>query len=140
VVLTEDERRTLERWARRRTTSQALATRSRIVLMCAKGASNTEVAAKLGISRGMVAKWRGRFVAGRLEGLNDGPRPGRPRTITDQQVERVITATLEQAPPGADTHWSTRSMARVTGMSQSAISRIWRSFGLQPHRAEARKP
>jgi transposase len=80
----------------------------------------------------MVSKWRGRFLRDRLEGLSDEPRLGRPRKISDEQVERVVTATLEQAPPGGDAHWSTRSMARSAGMSQTAISRIWRAFGLQP--------
>ncbi|MEU6034699.1 IS630 family transposase [Actinomadura sp. NPDC047616] len=138
VVLTDDERRTLEAWARRRKTSQALAVRSRIVLACARGASNTAVAAELGVSRDMVARWRKRFLAGRLEGLSDEPRPGRPRVITDDQVERVVVRTLEETP-GADTHWSTRSMAAATGMSQSAISRIWRAFGLKPHTVQTWK-
>ena len=87
----------------------------------------------------MVSKWRSRFLTERLEGLTDHPRPGRPRTISDEQVEAVITATLEQAPPGGDTHWSTRSMARSAGMSQSAVSRIWRAFGLKPHIVETWK-
>jgi transposase len=133
VELTEDERRALSAWARRRTSAQALAQRSRIVLRCAEGGTIGEVAAELGVSRDMVSKWRSRFLRDRLEGLTDEPRPGRPRTISDEQVEAVITATLEQAPPGGDTHWSTRSMARSAGMSQSAVSRIWRAFGLKPH-------
>jgi transposase len=133
VDLTDDERVTLERWARRRKTAQALVQRSRIVLACAQGGSNTEIAAELGVARDTVAKWRSRFVAARLEGLTDEPRPGAPRTITDEQVEAVITTTLEDKPEGEDTHWSTRSMAKATGMSQSAISRIWRAFGLKPH-------
>jgi hypothetical protein len=81
----------------------------------------------------MVSKWRSRFLRDRLEGLTDEPRPGRPRTVSDEQVQAVITATLEQAPPGGDTHWSTRSMALSAGMPQSAVSRIWRTFGLKPH-------
>jgi transposase len=133
LVLSGEEQRTLEGWARRRTSSQALAMRSRIVLRCAAGGTITAVAAQLGVSRDMVSKWRSRFLADRLEGLTDEPRPGRPRTIGDDQVEQVVTATLEQAPPKGDTHWSTRSMANATGMSQSAISRIWRAFGLKPH-------
>jgi transposase len=133
VELTEDERRALSAWARRRASAQALAQRSRIVLRCAEGGTIGEVAAELGVSRDMVSKWRSRFLRDRLEGLTDEPRPGRPRTISDEQVEAVITATLEQAPPGGDTHWSTRSMARSAGMSQSAVSRIWRAFGLKPH-------
>jgi transposase len=133
LVLTEEERQTLERWARRRTSAQALALRARIVLACAEGATNVAVAERLGIWPQTVAKWRGRFVRERLEGLSDEPRPGRPRTIADDQVEQVIVATLERPPPDHDTHWSTRSMARQVGMSQTAISRIWRAFGLKPH-------
>jgi transposase len=133
VELTDDERRALGAWARRRTTAQALAQRSRIVLRCAEGGTIGAVAAELGVSRDMVSKWRSRFLRDRLEGLTDEPRPGRPRIISDERVEAVITATLEQAPPGADTHWSTRSMARSAGISQSTVSRIWRTFGLKPH-------
>jgi transposase len=133
LVLADDERQVLEGWARRRKTAQALALRSRIVLACADGASVTEAAAGLGTSRATVAKWRSRFLQDRLDGLNDEPRPGRPRTVTDEHVEKVITTTLEQTPPNGDTHWSTRSMARSAGMSQSAVSRIWRAFGLKPH-------
>ena len=133
LVLTEEERQTLERWARRRSSAQAVALRARIVLACAEGATNVAVAGQLGIWPQTVAKWRGRFVGERLEGLSDEPRPGRPRTIADDQVEQVIVATLERPPPDHDTHWSTRSMARQVGMSQSAISRIWRAFGLKPH-------
>jgi transposase len=133
LVLTEEERQTLERWARRRTSAQAVALRARIVLACAEGATNKAVAERFQIWPQTVAKWRGRFVRERLEGLADEPRPGRPRTIADDQVEQVIVATLEQPPPDHDTHWSTRSMARATGMSQTAISRIWRAFGLRPH-------
>ena len=133
LVLTDDERRVLEGWARRRKTAQALALRSRIVLACAAGDSVSAVAAGLGISRATAGKWRSRFLEGRLQGLNDEPRPGRPRTVTDEQVEKMITATLEQEPPGGDTHWSTRSMARSAGMSQSTVSRVWRAFGLKPH-------
>ena len=132
LTLTEDERATLQRWARRATSSQALALRCRIVLACASGASNAEVVKRLGISRPTVTKWRARFVARRLEGLADEPRPGAARTITDAQVEQVLVMTLETTPADA-THWSTRSLARQVGMSQSAISRIWRAFGLKPH-------
>jgi len=133
LVLTEEERQTLERWARRRTSAQAMALRARIVLACAQGATNKAVAEQLGIWPQTVAKWRGRFVRERLEGLADEPRPGRPRTIVDEQVEAVIVKALEQPPPSHDTHWSTRSMARATGLSQTAVSRIWRAFGLKPH-------
>jgi transposase len=133
LVLSDEERQVLRGWSRRRKTAQALALRSRIVLACEGGAPVSTVAGELGVSRTTVAKWRSRFLAARLEGLSDEPRPGRPRTIKDEQVERVITATLEQPPPGRDTHWSTRSMASSAGMSQSAVSRIWRAFGLKPH-------
>jgi transposase len=132
LALTADERATLERWARRRTSGQALALRCRIVLACAEGHSNAAVADRLGVSKPTVTKWRSRFVARRLEGLADEPRPGAARTITDEQVERVLVTTLEATPADA-THWSTRSLARQLGMSQSAISRIWRAFGLKPH-------
>jgi transposase len=138
-VLTDDERQTLQRWSRRSKTSQALALRCKIVLACAEGDTNQAVAEQLGIWPQTVAKWRGRFVRQRLEGLSDEPRPGRPRTITDEQVEQVLTKTLEEPPPHHDTHWSTRSMARATGMSQTAISRIWRAFGLKPHLTETWK-
>jgi len=131
--LTDDERRALEAWTRRRKTAQALALRARIILACAAGAPNQAVAAELGVSRDTVAKWRSRFLKSRLEGLTDEPRPGRPRTVGDEKVEQVVTAALEQAPPGGDTHWSTRSMAKTAGVSQSTVSRIWRSFGLKPH-------
>jgi transposase len=133
LVLTDEERQTLQRWARRAKTAQALALRAKLVLACADGATNKEVAERLGIWPQTVGKWRGRFVAKRLEGLSDEDRPGRPRAVADEQVEAVITKTLEEPPPNHDTHWSTRSMARVTGMSQTAVSRIWRAFGLKPH-------
>jgi transposase len=137
--LTDDERAALTAWSRRRKTAQALADRSRVVLACAEGQTIGAVAAELGVSRDMVSKWRGRFLDRRLEGLTDEPRPGRPRLISDDQIERVITATLEQDPAAGDTHWSTRSMARSQGMSQSAVSRIWRAFGLKPHIVETWK-
>src|ERR671936_1082024 len=138
ILLSDDERQTLQRWARRGRSSQALALRCRVVLACAEGWSNVEVGEQLGVHAATVATWRRRFAARRLEGLADEPRPGVPRTITDAQVEEVIVKTLEQAPPDA-THWSTRSMARATGMSQTAISRIWRAFGLKPHLVETWK-
>ena len=138
VVLSAEERQVLVAWSRRRKTSQALAARARVVLRCAEGGTIGEAAADLGVSRDMVSKWRARFVSRRLEGLTDEPRPGRPRVITDDRVEQVITKTLEETP-GQDTHWSTRSMASATGMSQSAISRIWRAFGLKPHAVETWK-
>jgi transposase len=130
--LTAEERQVLEGWARRRKTSQALALRARIVLACADGGSNTEVAATLGVSRATVAKWRSRFLAGRLEGLEDEPRPGAPPKITDEQVALVIRKTLEEQGPGQHKRWTTRSMAAATGLSQSAISRIWRASGIKP--------
>ncbi|PFG95296.1 winged helix-turn helix protein [Saccharopolyspora erythraea NRRL 2338] len=133
LALTDAERETLQRWARRPKTAQALALRARIVLACAEGVSNMDVSRQLQISPPTVTKWRRRFVADRLEGLSDEPRPGAPRTITDQQVETVIAKTLEEAPPNEDSHWSTRSMANAVGMSQTAISRIWRAFELKPH-------
>ena len=139
IELTDQERLQLEGWARRRTTAQALALRSRIVLAVADGdRSNTELAGELGVSRGMVAKWRSRFAEHRLDGLTDEPRPGRPRTISDDQVDAVITKTLETTPKDA-THWSTRSMATEVGLTQTAVSRIWRAFGLQPHRQDSFK-
>ena len=133
LELSDDERRALSAWARRRKTAQALALRSRIILRCAEGGTIGEAAAELGVSRDTVSKWRSRFLEGRLGGLTDEPRPGRPRTVSDEKVEQVVTAALEQAPPGGDTHWSTRSMARSAGVSQSTVSRIWRTFGLKPH-------
>lgn len=135
LVLDDTERETLERWARRPKTSQALALRCRIVLACADGGNNTEVGERLGVTRGTVAKWRKRFIDRRLDGLHDEPRPGAPRSITDEDVERVIVKTLEETPANA-THWSTRSMAVATGMSQSAVTRIWQAFGLKPHQVE----
>jgi transposase len=132
IVLSDDEHETLERWARRPTSSQALTLRCRIVLAGAEGLSNVEAARQLGVHAKTVGKWRTRFLKRRLDGLSDEPRPGVPRSITDTQVEQVITKTLEETPADA-THWSTRSMARATGMSQTAVSRIWRAFGLKPH-------
>jgi len=138
LVLSTEERLTLERLANRRKSAQAMAMRARIVLTCAKGGTNREVAQQLGVSEAMVGKWRRRFVESRLDGLSDDPRPGAPRTITDDQVEAVIVKTLEEKPDDA-THWSTRSMAGEMGMSQTTIRRIWHAFGLQPHRAESFK-
>ena len=132
LVVSDDEREILERWARRPSTAQALALRCRIVLACAEGLSNVEVADRVGVNRMTVGKWRSRFVSDRLDGLHDEPRPGGPRSIGDDDVERVIVTTLEETPRDA-THWSTRSMAQAAGMSQSAVSRIWRAFGLKPH-------
>jgi transposase len=136
IVLDGGEREVLERWVRRPKTSQALAFRCRIVLAAAEGATSKEIASQLGCNSSTVGRWRGRFAKRGLDGLHDEPRPGKPRSITDAEVERVIVKTLEQQPVDA-THWSTRSMAAATGMSQTAISRIWRAFGLKPHRTEA---
>ena len=138
LSLEPEEREVLERWTRRRKTAQALALRARIVLLADEGSSNAEVAEALGITRATVGKWRSRFLERRLDGLLDEPRPGAPRSITDEDVERVVTLTLEEAPKEA-THWSTRSMARRSGLTQSAVSRIWRAFALQPHRSETFK-
>ncbi len=138
IELSEGERAQLESWARRHTSAQALAQRSRIVLAAAAGLKNTEIAGRLGVDRSSVTKWRSRFSEHRLDGLLDEPRPGKPRTITDEQVEEVIVKTLESTPKDA-THWSTRSMAREVGLTQSAVLRIWHAFGLQPHRSETWK-
>ena len=138
LTLTDEERDTLERWARRPTTAQALAQRARVVLACASGCINTRVARERRLTKQTVGKWRSRFLTARLDGLLDEPRPGTPRRITDAAVEQVVTLTLEAKPREA-THWSTRAMAARCGLSQSTVSRIWRAFGLQPHRTEAFK-
>jgi len=138
IELFEDERVQLESWARRHTSAQALALRSRVVLLAAEGLNNSEIAERLGVHRPMVRKWRGRFAEHRLDGLSDEPRPGQPRKITDAKVEEVIVKTLESTPKNA-THWSTRSLAREVGLTQTAVSKIWRAFGLQPHRQESWK-
>jgi transposase len=138
VTLTDDERDTLHGWTRRRTTAQALAQRARVVLECAAGNANRTVARELRLDEDTVGKWRQRFLAKRVDGLLDEPRPGAPRTITDVRVEQVVTLTLESTPRDA-THWSTRAMAARCGMSQSTVGRIWRAFGLQPHRSETFK-
>jgi transposase len=138
IVLTSDERETLERWARRPTTAQALALRARLIMRCAGGESATAIARDVQVTKQMVGKWRGRFLARRLDGLLDEPRPGVARKITDADVERVLTTTLESAPRDA-THWSTRSLAKHCDMSQTAIARIWKAFALQPHRVETFK-
>jgi transposase len=138
IELSREEREVLEAWTRRRTTAAALSLRARIVLAAAGGQSNTELAARLGVHRNTVSLWRRRFLEFRLDGLLDEPRPGQPRKVTDAQVDEVITKTLESAPKNA-THWSTRSMAKEVGLTQTAVSRIWRAFGLQPHRQDGFK-
>jgi transposase len=138
LVLTAEEKNKLGQWTRRATIAQRLSLRARIVLLCAEGLTNKEAAKRAKTTPQTVSKWRKRFVRGRLEALVDEPRPGAPRTISDAQVEEVVTKTLEATPKGA-THWSTRSMAKETGLSQSAVSRIWRAFALQPHRSKTFK-
>jgi transposase len=138
LVLTDEERDQLSRWARRAKSSQALALRSRIVLACAEGADNRAVAAQLGCAAATVGKWRARFVEARLDGLVDEPRPGRPPTITVNQVEDVIVATLESTPANS-THWTRAKMAERSGLSKSSIGRIWRAFELKPHRTDGFK-
>jgi transposase len=138
LLLTDDERSKLQSWANRPTSTQRLALRARIVLACAQGQDNKEVARRLGITPHTVGKWRARFLGHRLQGLADEPRPGAPRSLSDAKIEEVITRTLESKPDNA-THWSTRSMAQRVGLSQSAIVRIWHAFGLQPHKSETFK-
>jgi transposase len=138
LTLTAEEQEELERLVRRRTTAQAQSLRARIILACAQGGSNRAVAAELGVTRPTVGKWRRRFLERGIAGLQDEPRPGHPRTVSDEDVERVVVMTLASQPPGA-THWSTRSMAKASGLTQSTVHRIWRAFGLQPHRAESFK-
>lgn len=138
LMLSTSDRAALEQWIRRPKTAQALALRARIVLRAVDGESNTRIARELRVSQQTVCKWRGRFAEEGLDGLTDQPRSGAPRSITDEAVARVIELTLEETPKDA-THWSTRSMAKRTGMSQSAVSRIWRAFALQPHRSETFK-
>jgi transposase len=138
LTLSDEERETLRRWSRRAKSAQALALRCRIVLACADGMSNVEVAQLLGVSRPTVGKWRSRFLLRRLEGLVDEDRPGAPRKITDEQVEDVVVATLESTPKDA-THWSRASMAKRSGLSKSSVGRIWKAFRLKPHLSETFK-
>jgi transposase len=138
VNVTEEERERLESLAHRSRSQPLLARRARVVLACAEGRDNKSVARKLRCSLGMVGKWRARFLRARLEGLYDEPRPGAPRKVSDAQVEQVVVQTLESTPRG-ETHWSARGLAKATGLSRMTISRIWRAFGLQPHRADTFK-
>jgi len=134
LTLSHDERQTLKTWASRPKSAQRLATRAKIVLACADGLDNQTVASKLGVCSATVGTWRRRFTERRLEALADEPRPGAPRKLTDSDVERVVTQTLESKPKTA-THWSTRGLAGELGLSQSTVGRIWRAFGLKPHKA-----
>jgi transposase len=138
LALTDQEREQLLRWARRAKSAQSLSLRSKIILRCAEGMDNASVAAQLGCSTATVGKWRRRFVGDRLDGLIDEPRPGAPRSVSDDQVEQVVVATLERTPREA-THWSRASMAAETGLSKSTVGRIWRAFGLKPHLVETFK-
>jgi transposase len=138
LILTDDERHRLESLAHRSRSAPHVARRARIILACAEGTNSKVVARRLHVTPATVGKWRGRFVRQRLDGLYDEPRPGAPRSITDEQVEAVIIRTLETTPRGA-THWSTRDMAKAVGLNRMAISRIWHTFGLQPHRSETFK-
>ena len=138
VVLSDEERRFHEGKVRRHKTPRSLSDRCRMILLCADGLPSKEVAAQLGVHEHTVGKWRRRFVRDRIEGLTDEYRPGRPRTVSDEQVTEVIERTLNTTPRDA-THWSIRSMAAATGLSHTTIRRIWNAFGLQPHRSETFK-
>lgn len=138
LMLTQEEQATLERWARRPKSAQALAQRARVILACAEGSSNTVVAAQLKLTMQTIGKWRSRFVNKRLDGLLDEPRLGTPLRLSDKEVEQVLTMTLESTPKDA-THWSTRSMAQACGLSHTTVRRIWNAFALAPHRSESFK-
>ncbi len=138
LVLSEAERAQLTRWAPRVKTAQFLALRARIILRCAEGGTNKQVAAELGVSEQSVNRWRARLIKRRLDGLTDEPRPGRPSSILLDQVEDVVIATLESTPD-RDTHWSRASRAAHTGLSKSTIGRIWKRFDLKPHLQDALK-
>jgi transposase len=138
LKLAAHEQQSLENWARRPKSAQALALRARMILLCASGKTNTEVAAELHVTKQTVGKWRQRFISKRLDGLLDEPRPGTPRKLSDEDVERVLAQTLETLPADA-THWSTRSLARACGLSRSSVHRICQAFALQPHRTETFK-
>ena len=138
MTASPSERTTLEQWARRRTTEQGLAQRAHIVLACAAGRSNSEIATELRITRQTAGRWRRRFAAKRLDGLVDEPRPGTPRRLSDAQVEQVIRDTLEK-PPRDATQWNTRTLAKELELNHATVGRIWRAFGLRPHRSETFK-
>src|SRR5437773_9824850 len=138
LLLTEDERRTLAQWTRRPTSAQRLALRARMVLACADGLAKRAVAQRLRVSSSSVCKWRERFRVRRLPGLTGEPRPGAPRTVTDDRIVEVITRTLE-GPPAHATQWTTRGLADVAGLSKATIARIWQTFGLQSHRLDTFK-
>jgi transposase len=135
LELSAEEREALERFVRRRKTAQQLATRAKVILLCADGHANRDVASRAGVHETTVCKWRRRFMDKRLDGLLDDPRPGAPRKVSDATVERIVTMTLEVTPSDA-THWSTRDLAKKIGVSQSTVSRVWRAFNLQPHRVK----
>lgn len=139
LVLSDHERSVLLGWVRRPTSSARLVQRSKIVLAYADDPSVAGVAKAMGVSAPTVSKWRDRFLADRLDGLEDAPRPGQPRKMSDEQIEALISRTLEGAPPNGDTHWSTRSMAADQGLNQTQVSRIWRAFGLKPHAVDSWK-
>ena len=138
VVLSDEEQTVLERYVRRGTTAQRLAQRARIILLCAEGRENQEVARRLHTSAFTVGKWRQRFATDRLDGLLDEDRPGAPRKISDEAVEAAVVRTLETTPKGA-THWSTRQLAKAVGLSKSSVQRIWHAFGLKPHRGTCQR-
>lgn len=138
LILSDAERETLQNWSRRPKSAQALALRARMILRCAEGRTNTQVAEQVQVRIATVGKWRQRFVERRVDGLLDEPRPGAPRKVSDADVERALTMTLESTPKDA-THWSTRSLAKEAGLSRSTVGRIWRAFALQPHRSETFK-
>ena len=139
LVLSDDEVQQLKALASSRTLPHSLVRRAQIVLACGAGESNTAIAQRMGLTGMTVGKWRKRFIDQRLDGLHDEPRPGAERTITDDQVEQIVVKTLETTPSGR-THWSTRSMAKNVGLSHATIGRIWRTFGLKPHRTEDFRP
>lgn len=139
LVLTDHERAVLTGWIKRPTSAARLVQRASIVLAYADDPHVAGVARRLGVSAATVTKWRDRFAAGRLDGLEDAPRPGQPRKLTDEQINALITRTLQDTPPNGDTHWSTRSMAADQGLNQTQVSRIWRAFGLKPHAVDSWK-